>query len=75
MSAGICRKFELDKFDCMDTDTGCGSGDACKEGICRLGYSCESKKSNFVDRHYLLMNCDGAKRTGVCLEGKKNNVK
>ena len=74
LSAGICRKFEPDKFDCIDTDTGCGTGDACKEGICRPGYNCVSNNTSntsFIAIHYLLLSCDGSRITGVCVKGKR----
>ena len=60
----------------MDTETGCGTGDPCEEGMCRPGYYCELENSKLIENHIGLLNfCNGSRGTGVCLEGKKNNEK
>ena len=70
LSSGICSKFEQNQFDCNKTESGCGFGDACIEGMCRPGYSCKANEV-FIELHLNLLNCKGASRTGACIEGKK----
>ena len=73
LSTGICSKFEQNHFDCNMTETGCGDGDACLEGLCLPDYSCQLNNT-LVDLHFNLKNCTGASKTGACVAGKKNDV-